>query len=118
MSQIHEFWLNNELARHMEPHQAHQQEPEILEILNARTDIECENRLVSLLNYDKFSLIKRLLVNRKKIFYCTKLHQAKVRFSCKAQEDKDRIVERIREDDCEYIIESLDQVKLKIDAHN
>ena len=80
VSQIHEFWLNNELARHMEPHQAHQQEPEILEILNARTDIECENRLVSLLNYDKFSLIKRLLVNRKKIFYCTKLHQAKVSF--------------------------------------
>jgi len=36
--------------------------------------MECENKLVGLLNYDKFSLIKLLLVNRKKIHYCIKLN--------------------------------------------
>ena len=112
VSQIHEFWLNNELSKHMEPHLAHQQEPEILLILNTKTDIECENKLVSLLNYDKFALIKKLLVNRKKIYYCTKLHQAK------AQSEKEALVDEIREDNCEFILDSLDQVKLKINAHN
>lgn len=39
-------------------------EGEILEILNSKSDMECENKLVEILNYDKFSLIKLLLVNR------------------------------------------------------
>lgn len=78
VSQIHEFWLINELSKHMEDQQAHEMEPEVLEILNSKSDMDCENKLVSFLNYDKFSLIKLLLVNRKKIFYSIKLAQAKV----------------------------------------
>jgi len=77
-----------------------------------KTDIECENKLVNLLNYDKFALIKKLLVNRKKIYYCTRLHQAKL------QSEKDVLLDEIREDNCEFILDSLDQVKLKIDSHN
>ena len=80
VSQIHEFWLINELTKHMEPMQAHELEGDILEILAAKTDMECENKLISILNYDKFSLIKLLMVNRKKVYYCIKLNQAKVLF--------------------------------------
>ena len=58
----------------MEPLQAHELEIEVLEILNSKSDMECENKLVGILNYDKFSLIKLLLVNRKKINYCIKLN--------------------------------------------
>jgi len=58
----------------MEPLQAHELEIEVLEILNSKSDMECENKLVGILNYDKFSLIKLLLVNRKKIHYCIKLN--------------------------------------------
>ena len=64
----------NELTKHMEPLQAHELEIEVLEILNSKSDMECENKLVGILNYDKFSLIKLLLVNRKKIHYCIKLN--------------------------------------------
>ena len=58
----------------MEPLQAHELEIEVLEILNSKSDMECENKLVGILNFDKFSLIKLLLVNRKKINYCIKLN--------------------------------------------
>ncbi len=76
---IDEFWLINELSKHMDAQAAHAMEPQVLAVLNSQTDIECENQLVSLLNYDKFALIKIFLVNRKKIYYCTKLHQTKVK---------------------------------------
>ena len=82
---IHEFWLINELSKHMDAQTAHSLEQPILAILNSHTDIECENQLVSLLHYDKFALIKIFLVNRKKIYYCTKLHQTKVAFSIESQ---------------------------------
>jgi len=37
---------------------------------------ECENALVMLLDYDRFDFIKRLLANRARVYYCTKLKQA------------------------------------------
>ena len=48
-------------------------EQEVMKILNHSNDIECENKLVMLLNYEKFDLIKLLLKNRHKIYYCTRL---------------------------------------------
>jgi pre-mRNA-splicing helicase BRR2 len=48
-------------------------ETEIMKILNVENDTECENKLVMLLNTDKFELIKLLIKNRHKIFYCTRL---------------------------------------------
>ena len=45
-------------------------------------DRECENRLVMLLDYDKFDFIKLLLSNRRRVLYCTQLKQA--------QSDEDR----------------------------
>ena len=53
---------------------------EILSILlhSIQTNDEriCENKLVLLLEFDKFELIKLLIKNRYKIYYCTKLKQA------------------------------------------
>jgi len=44
-----------------------------LQIADERT---CENKLVVLLDFDKFEFIKVLMKNRAKIFYCTRLKQA------------------------------------------
>lgn len=47
-----------------------------LNILQIKDDRACENKLVILLDYDKFDFIKILLRNRSKILYCTRLKQA------------------------------------------
>jgi pre-mRNA-splicing helicase BRR2 len=44
-----------------------------LQIVDGR---DCENQLVVLLDYDKFEFIKLLLLNRWRIYYCTKLKQS------------------------------------------
>ena len=44
--------------------QAQKLDKEILQILHADNDINCENKLVMLLDYDKFNLIKLLVKNR------------------------------------------------------
>jgi hypothetical protein len=36
----------------------------------------------------------------------------------KVATDRESILAKMREDHCEHILESLDQVKLKIDSHN
>ena len=66
-------------------------ELEIMKILNVENDTECENKLVMLLNTDKFELIKLLLKNRYKLFYCTRIGQAQ------SQEEKDVIFEEMKE---------------------
>lgn len=47
-----------------DPVQAQKLDKEILQILHADNDINCENKLVMLLDYDKFNLIKLLVKNR------------------------------------------------------
>ena len=49
---------------------------EIMKILSLTNSMECENSLVSLLNYDKYDLIKLLIHNRLEIYYLTLLGQA------------------------------------------
>mmetsp|Transcript_11324 Transcript_11324/g.39302 ORF Transcript_11324/g.39302 Transcript_11324/m.39302 type:complete len:1241 (-) Transcript_11324:3157-6879(-) len=51
---------------------------DVLDILGAAggDERECENKLVMLLDYDKFDFIKRLMRNRWRILYCTRLKQA------------------------------------------
>ena len=81
-----------------------------MKILNSNNDIECENRLVKLLNYDKFDLIKLLLKNRTKIYFCTKLGQAQ------SAPEKEKIMELMRETQIgEQIIEGLEKIKFKKD---
>ena len=74
---IDKFWIQRELSKYLEDDlEIPKKAEEILSTLNAPTDIECENKLVDLLNYDKFDLIKLLSKNRFTIYYCIKLKQA------------------------------------------
>ena len=52
---------------------------EALSALAMTDDRACENKLVGLLDYDKFDLIKMLIINRAKIFYCIRLGRAQAR---------------------------------------
>lgn len=56
------------------------------QVLATRDELECESRLVVLLDVDKFDFIKRLLRNRGKVLYCTRLKQAQTDAEKKAVE--------------------------------
>jgi len=50
---------------------------DVLDRLQSAKDArDCENKLVTLLDYDKFDVVKKFTRNRDIIFYCTKLNQA------------------------------------------
>lgn len=61
-------------------------ERKILTILSVDNARECEKKLIALLNYEKFDLIKLLVKNRYIIFYGTRLQQAQ------SQSDKEAII--------------------------
>lgn len=49
---------------------------DVIEILQMKDERACENKLLVLLDYERFELIKVLLRNRAKVLYCTRLKQA------------------------------------------
>lgn len=51
----------------------------------------CEKQLIDVLNYDKFELVKKLWINRAKIYFCTLLGQAQ------SQQEKSAILSRMKE---------------------
>ncbi|KAG1685193.1 hypothetical protein DVH05_009684 [Phytophthora capsici] len=76
---IDAFWLQRELSKFYKDAEISVKLAEdVLSILKeAGSDLSaCENRLVLLLDYDKFDFIKLLLENRAKVLYCTRLKQA------------------------------------------
>ncbi|TMW65358.1 hypothetical protein Poli38472_008000 [Pythium oligandrum] len=82
---IDAFWLQRELSKfYTDADISAKLADDVLSILKeAGADLSaCENRLVLLLDYDKFDFIKLLLENRAKVLYCTRLKQA--------QNDKER----------------------------
>uniref|UniRef100_K3WCS9 Helicase ATP-binding domain-containing protein n=1 Tax=Globisporangium ultimum (strain ATCC 200006 / CBS 805.95 / DAOM BR144) TaxID=431595 RepID=K3WCS9_GLOUD len=84
---IDAFWLQRELSKfYKDADVSAKLAEDVLVILKeAGSDLSaCENRLVLLLDYDKFDFIKLLLENRAKVLYCTRLKQA--------QNDKERAV--------------------------
>lgn len=76
------FWLQREIRKHFDDSQVLKLEHEILLLLQIQDKRECENKLVLLLNQERFDFIKILLENRFEIFYMTKLG--------KAQSDRER----------------------------
>lgn len=79
VSQIDAYWLQTELNKNFnDPLAAQRVENEIMKVLNVTHDIECENKLVMLLSHEKFDLIKLILRNRFKLYYCTRLGRAQV----------------------------------------
>ena len=75
------YWLQRELKKtddetsqnkYVDEMKSQKEADEVLEILkHSVNDIECENKLVLLLGYDRFSFIKILLKNRKTGTDCT-----------------------------------------------
>lgn len=70
------YWLQREIRKCFDDSQVLKLEHEIMQILQISDKRECENKLVLLLNQERFDFIKILLENRFEIFYMTRLGQA------------------------------------------
>lgn len=76
LAQIDGQWLLNLLSKYFEPPELQRTEKEILLILKAKSNMECEARLISLLEQDKIEVIKLLVKNRFRIYYGVKYAQS------------------------------------------
>lgn len=77
---IDAYWLQRKISQayeqQIDPQQCQKLAEEVLKILAEGDDREVETKLLVLLQFDKFSLIKFLLRNRLKIVWCTRLARA------------------------------------------
>lgn len=76
---IDAYWLQRKISQahgDIDPQLGQKLAEEVLSTLAEGDDREVENRLVMLLDYDKFDLIKLLLRNRLKVVWCTRLARA------------------------------------------
>jgi len=100
---IDAFYLQREIGKHYpDAIEAQSKTNDTLDILAEDDARECENKLVMLLDFDKFDLIKMLMKNKNKLLWCTRLGQA--------QDDAERakIEAKMREsDELEAILASL-----------
>lgn len=73
------YWLQRQMKEKCgvdDDNDAVKMAAEVLVMLQESDEREMENRLVILLDYDKFDFIKQLLANRHAVVYCTQLGQA------------------------------------------
>ena len=89
---IDAHWLQRKLSRYFDDANVSQQKSrEVLDILKTASDErECENRLVLLLGYDCFDLIKVMVVNRAMIVHCVMLKK------CTSDEEADALKAEMR----------------------
>jgi len=74
---IDAHWLQRQLSKYYtDANVSAKLADDTLQTLQIADERACENRLVVLLDFDKFDFIKLLLKNRSKIYYCTRLKQA------------------------------------------
>lgn len=77
---VHELdahWLQRQLSKYYsDANTSASLAEETLHALKILDERMCENKLVVLLDYDKFDFIKLLMKNRAKIYYCLRLKQA------------------------------------------
>ena len=90
---IDAFWLQRKVAEYYNDAITSQAKAKaVMEILGqVKDDRDCENKLVLLLDYDKFDLVKLITKNRLAIRYCTLLGQAQT------PADREVIEEEMRE---------------------
>ena len=71
------YWLQRQLAQHYsDAAESASLAEAVLEALGTRDPRACENALVGLLDFDKFDLVRLLLLHRAKVFYLSRYHQA------------------------------------------
>lgn len=77
-SKVDGFWLQRQLSEYYsDAHQCQTISEEVFKILsNNEDDHTCENRLVTLLDFDKSDLISMIVENRRVIVFCTRLARA------------------------------------------
>ncbi|CAM9119339.1 unnamed protein product [Ectocarpus fasciculatus] len=74
---IDAHWLQRQLSKYYsDANISAKLADDTLSALQIADERGCENKLVVLLDFDKFDFIKLLLRNRAKIYYCTRLKQA------------------------------------------
>lgn len=74
---IDAHWLQRQLSKYYsDANVSAKLAEDSLKALQIYDERICENKLVSLLDFDKFEFIKLLMKNRSKIYYCTRLTQA------------------------------------------
>jgi pre-mRNA-splicing helicase BRR2 len=74
---IDAYWLQRQLSTWFtDAQEAQRVADQTLALLQIKDERDCENKLVLLLEFDKFDFIKLILKNRAKIVYCTRLKQA------------------------------------------
>lgn len=82
---IDAYWLQRKISQaygNIDPQHSQKLAEDVLKMLAEGDDREVENRLVMLLDYNKFDLIKLLIRNRLKVVWCTRL--------ARAEDDKER----------------------------
>jgi pre-mRNA-splicing helicase BRR2 len=90
---IDAYWLQRQLSKYYnDPNASAKLADEVLSTLHSTDERICENNLVMLLDFDKFSLIKYFLKHRHKIYYCIKLKQAQ------SEEDRQSIEAEMKND--------------------
>ncbi|CAD6222868.1 unnamed protein product [Miscanthus lutarioriparius] len=94
---IDAYWLQRKISQaygdgDIDAQQSQKLAEDILKIIAEGDDRDVENRLVMLLDYEKFDLIKLLLRNRLKIVWCTRLARAE------DQEQRKKIEEEMASD--------------------
>lgn len=81
VSEIDAYWLQREVSRACgfqasDAETGRQLSEKVLAVLEDGDDRQVENRLVALLDVDKFDLIKLLVKNRMRVLWCTRLARA------------------------------------------
>ena len=89
---IDAYWLQRKMSQAYGDIDAQKLAEDILKVIGEGDDRDVENRLVMLLDYEKFDLIKLLLRNRLKIVWCTRLARAE------DQEQRKKIEEEMASD--------------------
>lgn len=89
---IDAHWLQRQLSKYYtDANISAKLADDTLSALQIADERGCENKLVVLLDFDKFDFIKLLLRNRAKIYYCTRLRQAQNDAERSSIEDQMRV---------------------------
>lgn len=109
---IDAHWLQRQLSKfYSDANISSKLAEETLDLLQIVDERLCENKLVVLLDFDKFDFIKLLMKNKVKIYYCTKLKQAQT-------EEEKRAVEEELANDGAVGSQILEQLYAKSSAEN
>eukprot|EP00053_Salpingoeca_punica_P020082 m.207381 g.207381 ORF g.207381 m.207381 type:complete len:2142 (+) comp17788_c0_seq1:161-6586(+) len=99
------YWLQRELSKYWsDAVESQTMANSVLSALqDSKDDRDCENKLVSVLGYDKFDFVKLLRANRNLVLYATKLARAQdeervqIEAQMRADPELEKLLTRIRE---------------------